>query len=386
MQHIDKEVVQSLLANEISPAVTVYIPMLTTASPPHITENQIRFKNLLHKAAEELEARGESGISLAKELIETHDSLHEDMNFWENQTPGLLICAVAGNIQMFHLPIDTEEYVSVDDSFHLAPVIALLDDQREYYVLSLAQHDPALYKGDMYGISPTAIELPANAGVALGIDEPNQKSENQGSARGSSMNTGWFNGRGGARNPQDQDRVRFFRIINKVICEKLQASDPLIIAGVESDAAEFRALSTHPAILQGTIAGNQKDSSMDELYASAQEIVRQELVQPEHQSAIEEYNRLQGANPERVAQDNQSILEAAEQGRIDKLLARFSRHTTDTVQDGMQSVQRITFPDSETSKLINTLAAKVYGMSGKVIGLLPSEMPGGALMVARLRY
>jgi hypothetical protein len=385
MQHIDKDSIQALLASEISPAVTIYIPMLTTASPPHITENQIRFKNLLHKAAEELQG-DEGGVPLAKELLELHDRLHDDMNFWEDQTPGLLICAAKGSIQMFHLPIDTEEYVSVDARFHLAPVIALIDDQRQYYVLSVAQHDPVLYKGDMYGLAATNIELPANAGAALGIDEPNQKSENQGSATGSSLNTGWFNGRGGARNPQDQDRVRFFRMINKVICEKLQASDPLILAGVDSDVAEFRALSKHANILHESISGNHNGANIDELCTAAKVIVQKELIAPEHQAAIEEYNRLQGANPERVAGDNDSIMEAATQGRVDKLLARISRHTTDTVQDGMNTVQRITFPEPELSKTINHLAAMVYGMSGKVISLLPNEMPNGALMVARLRY
>jgi hypothetical protein len=384
MQHIDKETVQALLASTDSPAATLYIPMLTTASPPHISENQIRFKNMIHKAAEELQQQ--NGDALAKELLQMHDRLHNDMDFWEVQTPGLLICATAGNIQMFHLPIDTEEYIAVDERFHLAPIIALLDDQRSYYVLALAQHDPVLYKGDMYGLTTTNIKLPSNAGEALGIDEPNQKSENQGSARGSSLNTGWFNGRGGARNPQDQDRVRFFRLVNKAIEDNLQQSDPLILAGVDSDVAEFRGLTKHPTILQGTIGGNHNDDKAEDLCAAAQAIVWKELIAPEHQAAVEEYTRLHGANPERVAQDDKSIQQAAEQGRVDKLLARISRHTTDTVQDGVESVQRITFPEPELSKNVNKLAAMVYGMSGKVISLLPSEMPDGALMVARLRY
>lgn len=385
MKHIDSNAIQQLLDTQSKPAVTIYVPMLKSASPPHISENQIRLKNLIHQACESLE-ESENGRQLARELNALRDRLHGDMEFWEQPMQGLLICAVPGSIEIFSLPIDTEEYVAVDDSFHLAPVIALASDQREFYLLVLAQHNPILYKGDMYGLTPSRITLPENAETALRIDESNRKSEIQGSARGSSMNTGWFNGRGGARNPLEQDRINFFRIIDKKVTGKIGKSTPLLLTGVDSDIAEFRAISKHQTLLDKTISGNHVETKLDDLFRQAQEIIWQELVIPVHKAVVDEYNQIHGANPDRTAPDKKSILQAAEQGRIDKLLTRMIRQTTDTVQDNLASTLRITFPEPELSKTINKLAAKVYQMSGKVINLLPSEMPDGAPMVARLRY
>lgn len=388
MEKISQESVQALLGSGASPTttrVTMYIPVEATASPPHITENQIRFKNLFHKAIEQSADRPDAA-GLVKELTAFLDEHIESLDFWKSQSRGMLICAEPGAIHLFRLPVDTEEYVAVDNTYHIAPVLALLQDAREYYVLSLAQQNPTLYEGDMYGLTPSAISLPETMRSALGIDEPNQQTENQGSATGSSLNTGWFNGRGGARDPQDTDRLRYFHLIDKILLDKADRSKPLILAGIDAETAEYRGLSKYPQILNASVAGNHTETRPEELFIKTRQIVLEELVTPEHAAAREEYERLSGANPDRVAHDTKSIAAAAEQGRIDKLLAMMARHTTDTVQDKVESVLRITFPEAERSKTLNNLAMQVWQMSGKVFSLLPHEMPNGAPMVARLRY
>lgn len=385
MQKLTHDAVQSLMAVEATPKVTLYIPLEVSAAPPAITENQIRFKNLIHTAVEQLKARqDDSKLGIA--LCDTLERHYEDLEFWKGQGRGLLVCAAPGMMEMYRLPMDTEEYVAVDDTFHLAPILALLNDSKEYYVLALAQQNPKLYKGDMYGLEPADITLPANIRVALGIDEANQKSENQGSATGSSLNTGWFNGRGGARNPQEADRLRFYRLLDEQIRDVDTTGLPLILAATDAETVEYRDNSKYPHILNGIIAGNHTETRPEELFEKAYAIVHAELIRPEHVAVREEYERLSGANPDRVADDTDSILEAAEQGRIDKLLATMTRHTTDTVHDKVEAVMRISFPEPAISKTLNRLATRVWQMSGKVLSLMPHEMPHGASMVARLRY
>lgn len=385
MQKVTIDAVTNLLAQKNSPKVTIYIPLEVSAAPPHITENQIRFKNLIHAAIDELKQQGDTS-DLIRMLQGTYDTYCDDLGFWKEQSRALLICASPDKLEMFQLPVDTEEYVAVDDTYHLAPVLALLGDARKFYVLALAQQKPKLYVGDMYGLQEADTSLPASMREALGIDEPNQQSENQGSATGSSMNTGWFNGRGGARDPQDIDRLRFFHLIDKLLHDKLDRSLPLILAGIDAETAEFRDMSKYPKILKGTISGNHTETHLDELFEKAAPIITDELIKPDHDAALEEYLRLAGANPERVARDTDSILEAAQQGRVDKLLTQLIRHTTDTVQDSSDSVLRISFPEAARSRMLNKLATRVWQMSGKVLNVLPQEMPHGALMVARLRY
>jgi hypothetical protein len=87
-----------------------------------------------------------------------------------------------------------------------------------------------------------------------------------------------------------------------------------------------------------------------------------------------------------VAKDQKAIESAAEQGRIDKLLASVYRNTSDTVSDSFADVLRITFPGKDNSRTLNNLAVTVWQMSGKVVNVLPDQIPNNALMVARLRY
>jgi lipopolysaccharide biosynthesis regulator YciM len=123
------------------------------------------------------------------------------------------------------------------------------------------------------------------------------------------------------------------------------------------------------------------------LHDKAEAIVRDEIILPEHHAAVEEYERLSGANPSRVSDNENSIKSAAEQGRVDKLLAAMIRKTADTVRDTSEEVLQITFPgQEEANRALNILAQQVWRMSGRVLTLQPQEMPAGRTMVARLRY
>jgi hypothetical protein len=180
--------------------------------------------------------------------------------------------------------------------------------------------------------------------------------------------------------------LRFFRIIDKIIFDSADRSLPLILAGTESEVAEYRNLSKYQHLLQGTIPVNYTNDDNRCLFKAASALVWRELIMPEHEAAIDEYQRLSGANPSRVARDIKHIAEAAMQGRVDKLLARMSRQTADTIRDNTQEVQRLTFPDAKDSKRLNDVALNVWHSSGTIYNLLANEMPDGALMAARLRY
>lgn len=386
MQKISREAVEELLAsNQSTPAVTMYVPTHTNASPPHISENQIRLKNLARQATDAIRAY-DADSKLGKELQTGLEGYFQDMHFWQSQTPGLLVCARPGMVRLFHLPIDTDEYCAVDDSFHLAPVLALVNENHQYHVLTVVQQQPKLFIGDMYGLQESKARLPETVQSALNLDENNQKSENQGAASGAGSSGASFNGRGGGRNPQEEDRMKYFRIIDRAISQHDKQGLPLILAGIDAECVEYRSISKHPRILKQTINGSHGDARPGELFAQARDIAINELVVPTHKAAIEEYERLEGANPDRTAREMKAIQSATDQGRVDKLLASMGRHTTDTIRDTLSAFTKITFPDAEHARKLNHLATKVWQMSGTVINLTPHEMPHGAPMVARLRY
>ncbi len=386
MEKLTADVVDQLVKAEPGGiVVTVYAPMHTTGSPPHITENQLRFKNLMNAAMSELEGRPDTD-KLQKRLKQHTDELLSNPKFFEDQTPGLLLLASEHEIRMFHLPVDTEEYVVADDRYHLAPVMGLMQEAAEYYLLTVNQHHPALFKGDMYGLYATDVHLPESLMAGLDIDEANQKSEQSQSAGGSSLNTAGFNGRGGARNPGEEDRMRFFRMIDNIIMHNADRSLPLILAGIDAETAEYRHVSKFPTILSQTIHGSYGHVRPADLFEPAWKIVHQEVIEPKLRQAIQHFETLSGMSPERTAAEKDTIESAAEQGRIETLLLRMTRTTHDTIRDTLEAATRITFPEKPLSSSLNRLALKVASMSGKVLTVDAGQMPDGRPMAATLRF
>ncbi|HVS58798.1 MAG TPA: hypothetical protein VHD60_03620 [Candidatus Saccharimonadales bacterium] len=384
MEHLTEDGVKALLAEKpTAPAVTIYVPTHRSATPPHMTEDQIRFKNLIHKAVDIIKNR-EDGKDVQKQLCDQLEALLDDKNFLEGQTEGMLVCARPGKSTIFHLPIDTEEYVAVDTHYHLAPVFGLLHDAHEYYVLVVAQHEPAFYKGDMYGLHPTKLTLPKTVEEGLQIDEMNQKSEQQRSAGG---DTGGFNGRGGAKNPAEEERQRFWRMIDQLILNKTDAKLPLILAGVESELSEYREQSHYPHVLQDIITGSFRGANLHELFALAQPVIRTEIVQKDHDQIVEQFERLKGENETRVGRTVAAISDGAQEGRVDTLLLAMLRITTDTIKDDTRAVPVITFPEvEESSQALHDIASTVWAAGGHIINIEQDAMPDGLVAAAIFRY
>ncbi len=383
MQDLTQASIAALLTGKEAPLVTIYAPMHITASPPHMTENQIRLKNLTHKAADILRTDYQHAGKRMADLLQAQvDSYLNNLEFWEHQTEGLLLCADSQQVQTFHLPIDTEEYVAVDNCYHLAPVLALLDDEQSFYVLAVAQHNPKLFAGSMYGLCEMEVDLPKSLTSALNIDERNQKAEHT-QARGGSVG---FNGRGGARDPRQDERLRFFRIIDEVACTATERGLPLILAGTESELAEYRSVSRHPRVLEQSIVGSFSGAKAHDLFAAAYTIIRNQLILTRRQQIVQTYTRLKGTRKERVTEDPIAIAEAAKQGRVETLLIALRRNTADTIRDTAKAVERITFPRDELSAMINKTANAVAQASGRIVNIDTNALATPSPVMALLRY
>lgn len=387
MEELSREAIQGLLdRTPKAPAVTIYMPTHRAATPPHMTEDQIRCKNLCNKAIEILKNR-DDGKDLSRVLSDKLDKLLSNTSFWENQTEGLLVCARPGIFRTFNLPVDTEEYVAVADYFHLAPIFGVLQDMQKYYVLVLAQHHPRLLEGTLYGLEPTDIVLPESLAKGLNLDEAPQKRELQGSSVGSSMGTSGYNGRGSSKNPADEERLRFWRMLDQEITAKADTKLPLILAGVTSETSEYRGISNYPNILEKSVHGSFNGTARNDLYEPSLKIIRKELLNPAHDDVIAEYKRAKGQAPELAARSIAAIRDAAENGRVDKLLLADIRYTTDTVHDNTKAKPVLTFPPEESAQAVNDIAYRIWNTGGHIIDIETTHMPErGALMLATLRY
>ncbi|MCL4358155.1 hypothetical protein M1512_04700 [Patescibacteria group bacterium] len=365
-----------------SPAVTIYLPTHRRASPPKISADEVRLKNLKNEAVKIIRTLDE-GKKFADEFNSQLDRLIESLTFWEHQDKGLLICVRPNLFQLFYLPLDTEEYLAVDKMFHLAPVLGLLGDLQNYYVLAISQHEPALFSGDYYCLRRLNVGLPQSLRQALQIDEPGRISEQQHSARG---NNG-YNGRGGDKDIAQEERLRFWRLIDRKCLKYIKRERPLLLAGIESEVAEYLEQTSYPFVIKKHIEGSWGNSNLNELFSQAIAMIKQEVVAPKHTSVITEFKKLRGNMSELTAHNLIDIMTAAEQGRIAKLLLAGIRVTTDTVREDRRPAEVISFPNQEMAEIVNRVALDVWNSRGKIVLLKSNQMPvKGAVMLAVLRY
>jgi hypothetical protein len=257
-------------------------------------------------------------------------------------------------------------------------------------VLTVRQHTPKLFKGDTYELRQSTLTLPESIEKALNIDELFEKNlqfKSANSAKGAGTGNGvMYHGHGGGKDQSEDERHRFYRLIDSMVGYDIDKTLPLILAGTESEIAEFRALSKHPNIARNHIELHNGEDNLKDIFERALEIIHEEIVQKVHMSAIERFERLRGQSPEKTTSYLEDLQKAAENGRVDTLLIGMSRETRDTVNDSFKPVPKLVFPADEDNRTVDYIARQVFHQRGAIFNLSQDEMPDHKLVLGINRY
>lgn len=390
MQKLSHQKIKQILeTNHVYPSVTIYMPTTNTFSPEHLKENQSRFKNLFIEALKELDQIDKHNRFNFK-FEEWCLDLLENKDFWNHTTEGIVFLAREGRFEYFHLPIDTQEYVSISDNFYLAPIIGIVENSQPYYLLSISKQDPKIYYGDMYGLSSTDIELPKDVNTALNIDERHQKSiqySSNNSSTNSSRNS-MYHGHGGAKDIGDEDLIHFYRIVEKEIRKSIDKSLPIVLSGTSHEVNLFKANTKLPKLCASSIERRYHENDIDKLTKQAQGIIDCEYVEPKHNKLIQNFSNLFSKSNNRKATNKIALVnDDAEHGRVDTLLLGMIEETKDTIRETKHAVKKIVFPsDQGLSKLINHAAQATYEKGGKILSTTKSKIPSDTPIIAINRY
>lgn len=378
------EKLESIAINGTGPFITIYMPTHDSATPPNSNEDQIRLKNLMHQACDMLSAAERRTAEPI--IVATLAAMTADTGFWKNQTLGLMICMNADTMSSYNLPTDTEECVDVsNDQFYLAPIYGLLEDQQSYYVLAMSQHEPMLFADDAGSFSLMEVGLPKSLEDGLNIDETVLGREQQRSMGGSDT----YNGRGGAKNQADENRARYWKLLDSKIMSKADTSKMMLLAGTDSEIAEYKEHSAYPKLVAKHIHGSFSKSQIPELAEAARHLVASELTEPAHDKSIQDYSRIKGeTRGARTIQDITELQQAAKSGRIETLLVAMTRRTRDTIRDDSKDRMILSFPASDTARrTIQLVASSVRHAGGRIVNIAMDAMPEpGKPALAILRY
>jgi hypothetical protein len=293
---------------------------LGTATGPEVQQNTIHFNNMLAAVQEELLALGMHRAE-ARSFIKPARALISDKAFWQFPSRGLAVFLADGLFRPYRLPIAFDDMLVVDGRFHLKPLLTLLTEDTEYYLLVLSQSKIRLFHGNRFGLEKVTVP-----GVPEGMKEAVSQEQNV-AFQQSQARSGGGAGRGKFRD--DENISRYFLQVNEGLHGLLRdKSVPLVIAGVEYLLSLYRRANTCPGLLPGDIAGDLDALRAEALHEKAWPLV-DPFVRRRREEGLEELQTMMGTG--KASASLPKIVPASYQGRVSTLLVSSKRHEWGTV-------------------------------------------------------
>ncbi len=375
---------QSLADFENDMSISIYMPTVKTGSETRM--NPVVFKNQIKKVENILKENGKK-VNEVNEFLEPAIRLIEDTVFWQKQQYGLAVFIGKNTFSYYNLPISVDESVTVKRRFHIKPLVQLLTDNGEYYVLSLDLNNIKLYHCTRFtmeeidlGDFPTSIK-DAYADVEF---ERRLSFHTEAPGRSGKREAQFFSH--GAVGEEDVKNTikQYLRDVAKAFSEAVTRTDlPLILSGVDYLICMYREINAYPYLNDEWISGSPKQIKKDELHRIAWEIASS-IYRKQIDDAIEIYNNKQGTGY--TSDAIEEIVKAAYNKRIDSLFFDAAASLWGTFDSDKQEVYIVDSPTPEHDELINTAVIHTLKNKGNVYTINQEDLPGKHPVKAIFRY
>lgn len=386
MTLLTKEQLKTLTQKEQEgPFVSIFMP--THPVSLETKKDAIRLKNLLSQAEEQLLAKGVR-TPRVNELLEPAKALLDDNNFWQHQRSGLAIFLAPDLFRTYALPLEFTELLVVADRFHLKPLMPLLSDDGQFYVLALSQNEVRLFQGTRHSISQVEVDdIPKSLAEALRYDDPQKQQQfhtataTPGSPAG---RPAVFHGHGVGDDNENANILRYFQQINKGLRAFFQDDHaPLVLAGVEYLLPIYKEANTYPYLVEEGVTGNPETMKPHELHRQAWAIV-EPIFKQSRREAASLYKEL--ANTERASKDIRKIVPAAHYGRVDKLFVAVNQQQWGAFDPDTNTIDLHREAEAGDEDLLDMAATQTLLNGGTVYAVEPEKVPDDSPMAAVFRY
>lgn len=371
--------------------VSLYMPAVVAGAETQ--QNSIRFKNLIKEAEKQLQEQHSLRSTDALNLLQPAMDLdHED--FWQNQNQGLAVFVTREFLHYYRLPMPVPEQVIVGDRFLLKPLLPLINEDGEFFILALTQHQVRFFEASRYTIREVEVpDLPQNIDKTLSYDETAQDGQFRiSTSRGGTNNSftqaggpGAFHGQGSPdRDEHQKDILQFFYAVDHALQNVLHdRQGPLVLATLDYEMAIYREANTYPHLLDEGINENPKILKSEELHTRALPIVEPYFTQSQ-QAAIDYYYNSTSSG--KTSTDPNEIIPASFYGRIEQLLVPVDAHQWGNFDP--QSMELQLHPEAQPGDedLLNAAAIQTLLNGGAVYTVEPDQVPETAPLAAVFRY
>jgi Bacterial archaeo-eukaryotic release factor family 3 len=361
-----------------APCLSLYQP--TFRSFPEKRQDPIRFKNLLGTLHDALRQHYPQHAQEA--LLQPFHALAEDPDFWNHTLDGLAVLANRELFRVYRLQRPTPERAVVADSFHIKPLIRILQSADRYQLLALTQRSARLFEGNRDAVD----EIPLAAGVPRTIEDALGEELTEPFLTASSRGSGGapiYHGHGSRKDEQKTDTERFFRAVDRAVWQwhSRPSGLPLILAALPEHHATFRHVSHNPQLAAETI-----DVNPDTLDATALRRLGWEAEQPRYLALTAQLTeRFHSARSKGLASDELTqVAAAASASRVATLMVDADQYVPGRLEPETGTLRATQTPDMDD--LLDDLAELVLRRGGEAVVIPRERMPASTGLAALYRY
>lgn len=371
---------QELLAEHQPPCVSIYLPTGRAQPPAH--QDPVRYGDHIRTAEEEmLRLYPRTKI---EPILQKLRALAEDNTFWAGgDRDGVGVFASADFMQVVNLDQTVTDHVVVADSFHVKPLIRLIQSGDRYQVLCLALKDVKLFEGSRYRLTPLELrDVPSDVAAVAGMTLSHQTDAHIDLAQASRQQD-----EGKASGMGTPSVETFMRAVDRAVWEHYSRPQklPLILCAVEEWHPLFHAISKNPYLMKEGIKLSPVHLPLERLKEEAWRIM-----EPIYREKLDRLsNDFKAARAHHQASDEViEVAAAASTGRVGTLLVqdnvqipgRIQRHSGQIVPID----PRLEAP--HVDDLLDDLAEMVLRTDGQVLVLPQDQMPTDTGIAAIYRY
>lgn len=354
-----------------SPCLSLYQP--THRSHPDNQQDPIRFRNLVKSLEESL--KRESTAKDAEALLDPFRKLGDDSDFWNGTNEGLVVLGAPGLFRVYRLQRPVPELAVVAESFHIKPLLRILQSADRYHVLGLSRQGLQLFEGNRDVLDPVELVPEAERSISEAVErggkEPHVQVWTFGAGPGPA---GVRHGNASAADVADNDAERLFRAVDRAILEHhtRPAGLPLLLAALPENQSLFRRISRNPLLIDQGIEINPDALSIDELRDRAWK-----AVEPYYLTRLARLIDLFGLarSKELGGADLAQVMRAAVAGRVATLLIEADRKLPGRVDPATGAIEFDDLAEPAVDDLLDDLGELVLKYGGQVLVVPSDRMP-----------
>jgi hypothetical protein len=373
-----------LLGDYPAPCLSLYMP--TFRAFPDSQQNPVKYRNALKdlKTALEQKHRGRD----FSELLAPFERLVDDAPFWAHPQDGIAVFGAPGFFSVEKVQRPMPEFVVVNDHLYIKPLVRVFQSEDTYQILALDRKEVKLYQGNRYVLDEVVLapSVPRTIEEALGPNVHQQGIERQAPfAAGKGGQAAYaHHGHGSKKDEVGIDIERFFRVIDRAICEAHSKPSglPLILAALPEYHAHFRQISHNPCLLEEGIHANADAMSREALREQAWR-----LMQPRYHARLQQIIDMYHAQKARTmaTEDLTHAVEFATDGRVGTLIVEADRRLPGHIE-GRMPRRAVVIDDPRAGDILDDLAERVLKTGGQVIVAPRASMPTDTGLAAIFRY